>query len=302
MGNIRVDHLPAHGPVTQTIESRYEPADGEAKPPKPQGVAGDPVWSEPPPSLPLRSDWWLSALSPGWWRALRRLPAWLRIVSPAAPQPSRRFGPMYGLARLLVTPWYRILWRVRVEGGEQLPRTGPAIIAANHVSFFDSVVLIMAVRRTMSFVGKVEYLDSWKTRRLLPALGMIPVDRGDGRRAMVGLKLAAGILGAGEMFAIYPEGTRSRDGKLHAGHTGAAYLSVATGARIVPTGIVGTERIQPPGRRVPRPFRPVVVRFGTAIDPTAYAGGHRHCRRLITDDVMTAIQSLSGQDYAANPP
>ena len=302
MGNNRVDHLPAHGPVTQTIESRSEPAGGEATPPKPQGVAGDPVWSEPPPSLSLRSDWWLSALSPGRWRALRRLPAWLRIVSPAAPQPSRRFGLVYGLARLLVTPWYRILWRVRVEGGEQLPRTGPAIIAANHVSFFDSVVLIMAVRRTMSFVGKVEYLDSWKTRRLLPALGMIPVDRGDGRRAIVALKVAAGILGAGEMFAIYPEGTRSRDGKLHAGHTGAAYLSVATGARIVPTGIVGTDRIQPPGRRVPRPFRPVVVRFGTAIDPTAYAGGHRHCRRLITDDVMTAIQSLSGQDYAANPP
>ena len=175
------------------------------------------------------------------------------------------------------------------------------IIAANHVSFFDSVVLIMAMRRTLSFVGKVEYLDSWKTRRLLPSLGMIAVDRGDGRRAMVGLQIAAGILRAGKMFAIYPEGTRSRDGKLHAGHTGAAYLSMATGARIVPTGIVGTDRIQPPGTWVPRPFRPVVVRFVTAIDPTTYVGGHRHRRRLITDDVMTAIHSLSGQDYGSEP-
>ena len=299
MGNNRVDRLPAHAAVSPNVESSSEAAASEATAPKLQNVAGDRLRSKPRPSVALRSDWWLSALTPGPWRALRRLPAWLRIVAPAAPQPSRRFGPGYALARLFVTPLYRVLWRVHVEGGEQLPRNGPAIIAANHVSFFDSVVLIMAVRRTMSFVGKVEYLDSWKTRRLLPALGMIPVDRSDGRRAVVALKLAAGILGAGEMFAIYPEGTRSRDGKLHAGHTGAAYLSIATGARIVPTGIVGTDRIQPPGTRVPRPFRSVVVRFGTAIDPTAYTGGHRHCRRLITDDVMTAIQSLSGQDNAA---
>lgn len=128
---------------------------------------------------------------------------------------------------------------------------GPAILAANHVSFFDSVVLIMTVRRTLSFVGKVEYLDSWKTRRLLPAFGMIPVDRSDGRRAVASLKIAAGVLRAGRMFAIYPEGTRSADGDLHAGHTGAAYLSMATGVPIVPTGIVGTDRIQPPGHKGP---------------------------------------------------
>ena len=170
-------------------------------------------------------------------------------------QPSGRFGPGYAMARLIATPLFRLLWRVHVEGDEQLPRRGPAILAANHVSFFDSVVLVMAVRRTLSFVGKVEYLDSWKTRRLLPALGMIPVDRSDGRRAMVALKTAAGILRAGSLFAIYPEGTRSLDGDLHAGHTGAAYLSMATGAPIVPTGIVGTSRIQPPGPRVPRRAR-----------------------------------------------
>ena len=199
---------------------------------------------------------------------------------------------------MLVTPLYRVLWSVHVEGGEQLPRRGPAILAANHVSFFDSVVLVMAVRRTLSFVGKVEYLDSWKTRRLLPALGMIPVDRGDGRRAMVALKTAAGVLRAGSLFAIYPEGTRSLDGDLHAGHTGAAYLSMATGAPIVPTGIVGTSLIQPPGARVPRPFRPVTVRFGAPIDPTIYAGSRRHRRRLITDDVMSAIQHLSGQNHS----
>jgi 1-acyl-sn-glycerol-3-phosphate acyltransferase len=243
------------------------------------------------------SDWWPSAFGAGRWRVLRRALMRARIVGPAA-TPRARFGPGYALARMILTPLYRVLWSVHVEGGEHLPRRGPAILAANHVSFFDSVVLIMSARRTLSFVGKAEYLDSWKTRRLLPALGMIPVDRSDGRRALVALKIAARLLRAGKLFAIYPEGTRSLDGDLHAGHTGAAYLSMATGASIVPTGIVGTARIQPPGTRVPRPFRPVTVRFGAPIDPTTYSGSRRHRRRLITDDVMTAIQSLSGQDHS----
>jgi 1-acyl-sn-glycerol-3-phosphate acyltransferase len=212
-----------------------------------------------------------------------------------------RFGPGYAIVRLLATPLYHLLWRVRVEGGEQLPRRGAAIVAANHVAFFDSVVLIMTVRRTLSFVGKVEYLDSWKTRRLLPALGMIPVDRSHGRRALVALKVAAEVLRAGGMFAIYPEGTRSPDGDLHVGHTGAAYLSLATGVPILPAGIVGTDRVQPPGTRLPRPFRPITVRFGTPIDPAMYTGSPRRRRRLITDDVMAAIQSLSGQAQADPP-
>ena len=225
-----------------------------------------------------------------------------RIGGPTSPPLTGRFGLGYALARLIVTPLYRVLWRVHVEGGEQLPRRGPAILAANHVSFFDSVVLIMAMRRTLSFVGKAEYLDSWKTRRLLPALGMIPVDRSDGRRAMVALKIAAGLLRAGRLFAIYPEGTRSRDGDLHAGHTGAAYLSMATGVPIVPTGIVGTDHDPAAGHSSPAPVPTGHVRFGTPIDPTIYAGSRRHRRRLITDDVMTAIGSLSGQHQADLPP
>ena len=180
-----------------------------------------------------RSDWWPSALGPGSWRLVRRGLRRARIGGPTSPQLTGRFGLGYAFARLIVTPLYRVLWRVRVEGGERLPRRGPAIVAANHVSFFDSVVLIMSMRRTLSFVGKAEYLDSWKTRRVLPALGMIPVDRSDGRRALVALKIATGLLRAGKLFAIYPEGTRSRDGDLHAGHTGAAYVSMATGVPIV---------------------------------------------------------------------
>ena len=142
-------------------------------------------------------------------------------------RPSRR------LRRLLVAvgaPVCRRLFRLRVEGGENIPSVGAAIIAANHLSFFDSVVLAAAVRRPLSFVGKAEYLDSWKTRRLLPALGMIPLDRRSPRRAYGALEVAAEVLDADELFAVYPEGTRSDDGSLHEGHNGVGHLSVATGA------------------------------------------------------------------------
>jgi 1-acyl-sn-glycerol-3-phosphate acyltransferase len=197
----------------------------------------------------------------------------------------------------IASPVLRRLCRLRVEGEQHLPDAGPAIIAANHLSFFDSVALIVAVPRRLSFVGKAEYLDSWKTRRLLPALGMIPIDRGNPRRALWALDAAAAVLAADELFAIYPEGTRSHDRDLHAGHTGVGHLSITTGAPVIPAGIVGTDRIQPPGSRVPRLHRSAVVRFGSPIDPEAYRGSRRERRRWITRDVMRAIGQLSGQRY-----
>jgi 1-acyl-sn-glycerol-3-phosphate acyltransferase len=209
---------------------------------------------------------------------------------------SIRASRLAGVAKVMARPVYRALWWVRVEGLEHVPDDGPAIIAANHVSFFDSVALMMAVRRPLSFVGKAEYLDSWKTRRLLPAMGMIPVDRASGRQAMSALRIAVGVLARRGLFAIYPEGTRSRDGALAPGHTGVAHVAVASGAPIIPTGIAGTAEIQPPDTRFPRPFRRAVVRFGPPIDAGGYRGGRRTRRRLITDDVMTAIQQLSGQE------
>ena len=192
-------------------------------------------------------------------------------------------------------PIARRLFPVRVEGDEHLPATGPAIIAANHLSFFDHVALALSAGRRLSFVGKVDYLDSWKTRFVLPALGMIPVDRDNPRQALGALEQAAEVLRADELFAIYPEGTRSRDGCLHAGHTGVGHLSMATGVSVVPAGIVGTNRIQPPGARLPRPFRPAVVRFGVPIDPARHQGTRRECRRSITREVMRAIGELTGQ-------
>jgi 1-acyl-sn-glycerol-3-phosphate acyltransferase len=194
-------------------------------------------------------------------------------------------------------PVCRRAFRLQVEGEEHLPAEGAAIIAANHLSFFDSVALALAVRRPLSFVGKAEYLDRWMTRRLFPALGMIPVDRGRSRRAYGALRMAADVLDADQLFAVYPEGTRSRDGALHGGHAGVGHLSVTTGAAVIPAGIVGTDRIQPVGARVPRPFRAAVVRFGSPIEPAAYDGSRRDRRRRITHDVMSAISQLSGQVY-----
>jgi 1-acyl-sn-glycerol-3-phosphate acyltransferase len=192
-------------------------------------------------------------------------------------------------------PLCRRLFPLRVEGDEHLPGDGAAIIAANHVSFFDSVVLSLAVRRPVSFVGKAEYLDSWKTRRLFPALGMIPVDRGSPRQAYGALQVAAEVLHADELFAVYPEGTRSPDGSLRDGRNGVGHLSVTTGASVIPAGIMGTDRIQPRGARLPRPFRRATVRFGAPIDPRRYDGSRRERRRRITRDVMSAIGQLSGQ-------
>ena len=215
-------------------------------------------------------------------RSLHRLERWLR-----------RWPEAMLLA--IGGPIARRLFPVRVEGDQHLPDTGPAIIAANHLSFFDHVALVLSAGRRMRFIGKVDYLHSWKTRFVLPALGMIPVDRDNPRRALGALEQAADVLRADELFAIYPEGTRSRDGSLQAGHTGVGLLSVDTGVPIVPTGIIGTNRIQPPGARFPRPFRPALIRFGAPIDPACYRGTRRECRRRITSDVMRVIGELTGQ-------
>jgi len=213
---------------------------------------------------------------------------------------ARTEGALYRAARALLGWLGALLWPTTVEGDAHVPRPGGAIIAANHISFFDSVALVLAARRRVGFVGKAEYLDNWKTRRLFPALGMIPMERDGRRQAFRALSDAAKVIESGELFAIYPEGTRSRDGKLHPGHQGVGHLALATGAPVIPTGITGTDRVQPPGVRIPRPFRRIVVRFGAPIDPARFGGGRLDRRRQITDEVMTAIQRLSGQEFAAS--
>lgn len=212
---------------------------------------------------------------------------------------SRDHGPLQKAALTVLRPVFGTLWRIRAVGIENIPTSGPAILAPNHTSVIDSFFLPAVLPRRITYVGKAEYLDDWKTRRLFPALGMIPIDRSGGDAAARALDTAAGLLEDGELFGIYPEGTRSRDGFLHKGHTGAARLSLRTGAPIVPVGILGTRKIQPPDVAYPMPFRPVEIRFGRPIRPAASedVSDARMRLRQITDELMFEIRALTGQDY-----
>jgi 1-acyl-sn-glycerol-3-phosphate acyltransferase len=200
---------------------------------------------------------------------------------------------------MVVVPAFNFLWNIEVVGSRHVPSTGGAVIAPNHLSVIDHFMLGAALDRRITYVGKAEYLDDWKTRRLFPALGMIPLDRGGGSKAERALSAAARCLGAGELFGIYPEGTRSRDGDLHRGHTGVARLALRTGSPIVPTGLIGTDEVQPAGAPAPRPFKAVRVSFGRPIDVTRYQGrtDDRLLLRQITDEVMYEIRELSKQRY-----
>ncbi len=211
----------------------------------------------------------------------------------------REAGKLQTAARVVLTPPFRFCWRITTEGTEHIPAAGGAIIAPNHISVLDSFFVPLCVGRRMTYVGKAEYMDDWKTKWVFPAIGMIPIDRSGGDASQRALDAAAGILDAGELFGIYPEGTRARDGKLHKGHTGLARLALRTGAPIVPVGIIGTDVVQPPDARFPKPFRRVHIRFGRPISVDKYAdrASDRMILRQVTDEVMYEIRNLSGQEY-----
>jgi 1-acyl-sn-glycerol-3-phosphate acyltransferase len=202
-------------------------------------------------------------------------------------------------ARRVLAPFARRLWDIELHGFERLPETGPAILCPNHISFLDSAFLMLSVPRNISFVGKAEYMQSWKTKYLFPVLGMIPIDRAGGSRSAAALEVAAEVLRRGELFGIYPEGTRSRDGRLHKGRTGAARLALEVGVPIFPMGIVGTDRIQPPDASVPKLFRSCSISIGRPIRPERYASMQEPHRayRAMTDEVMFEIRELTGQEY-----
>jgi 1-acyl-sn-glycerol-3-phosphate acyltransferase len=203
-------------------------------------------------------------------------------------------------ARAVLRSPIRRLWPTSVNGLDTVPLEGPAILCANHLSFFDSVVMMMTLDRPVYFIGKAEYLDSWKTRRLLPAMGMIPVDRDNGAKATEALDTAAKVLRDGALLCIFPEGTRSRDGHLHRGYIGAARIAIAVGCPILPVGIAGTREIQPPGALFPRPGRTCSVSVGAPLFARDLAlNSRRSAARALTNQVMERIAELSGQRYVA---
>ncbi|MGB6058226.1 MAG: lysophospholipid acyltransferase family protein [Microthrixaceae bacterium] len=211
----------------------------------------------------------------------------------------RDAGQIYPLAKAVLVPSFRFFWEISTEGLSNIPKTGGAILAPNHISVLDSFFVPCAVPRRITYVGKAEYMDDWKTRYLFPALGMIPIDRSGGDASVRALDAAASVLESGELFGIYPEGTRARDGLLHKGHTGVARLALRTGVPIIPVGIIGSDLIQPPDMARPKVFRKVRIRFGHPISVEKYMdrAEDRMVLRQITDEVMYEIRNLSGQEY-----
>jgi 1-acyl-sn-glycerol-3-phosphate acyltransferase len=203
--------------------------------------------------------------------------------------------------RAVVAPLARLVFRPTVEGRSNVPRRGPVILAANHLSFVDSIVIPIVAPRPVAFLAKAEYFQrpgvtGWLTGTGLRAIDAIPVRRGAHRAAQDSLELALAVLAEGRAFGIHPEGSRSRDGRIYRGRTGVAWLALTSGAPVVPVAVLGTDRIQPVGARVPRLGR-ITVRFGP---PLTFAStvNNGQTRRAATDDIMAAIAVLSGQPLA----
>lgn len=205
----------------------------------------------------------------------------------------------YWILKAFLTPVLRLLYRVRVEGAEHLPASGPVLLAANHRSFCDSIFLPLVVPRRVTYIAKAEYFESWRTAWFFRALGQIPMSRGGGSASERALDAARRVLGAGGLLGIYPEGTRSPDGRLHKGHTGVARLALDCRAPVVAVGMTGTAEVQPVGEMRPRPFLSVTVRLSKPLsfehhrdrpdDPLAL--------RQVTDEIMFEVAQLSGQQY-----
>jgi 1-acyl-sn-glycerol-3-phosphate acyltransferase len=209
---------------------------------------------------------------------------------------------LYGAAKVVVAPASRLVWPQRVEGAHHVPRRGPVILAANHLALIDPLFIGVACPRQVRFIAKQELFDDTTLPKraltaLLRSFGQLAVDRRPGQSAQEAMDNSLAVLESGEVFGIFPEGTRSPDGRLYRGQTGLAWLALTSGAPVVPVALAGTERILPPGRRVPSLNR-VGVRFRAPVDLSPWKGqAHKaRPRREATDAIMAAIAGLSGQE------
>ena len=204
---------------------------------------------------------------------------------------------------VLIGPGVKAYYRPWVEGVENIPAEGGAILASNHLSFSDSVFLPLVIKRKVVFLGKAEYftgkgVKGWATRTFMEGVGTIPVHRGGGRASEAALRTGLQVLQGGDLLGIYPEGTRSPDANLYRGKTGVARLALETGVPVIPCAVIGTDIVAPPGKKFGSITRPV-VRFGKPLDFSRYEGmeNDRYILRSITDEIMYEIMRLSGQEY-----
>ena len=204
---------------------------------------------------------------------------------------------------VLIGPWLRLLFRPQVTGVEHLPQDGSAILASNHLSFSDSIFLPLVVKPHITFLAKSDYfstpgLKGWATKLFMSAAGQVPVDRSGGRASEAAINTGVRILNQGELLGIYPEGTRSPDGRLYRGKTGVARMALEAKVPVIPVAMIDTDKIQPPGRILPKIMR-VRIAIGEPLDFSRYEGmeGDRFILRSMTDEIMYELMQLSGQEY-----
>ncbi|WP_156686700.1 lysophospholipid acyltransferase family protein [Mycobacterium sp. Marseille-P9652] len=204
---------------------------------------------------------------------------------------------------ILLGPLLSLLGRPKVEGLQYVPGHGPAILASNHLAVMDSFYLPLVVRRRITFLAKLEYftgtgLKGWFKRWFFTAVGQVPIDRSNADAAQDALDTAERVLSQGKLLGMYPEGTRSPDGRLYKGKTGLARLALHTGVPVIPVAMIGTNVVNPPGSNMLR-FGRVTVRFGKPMDFSRFEGlaGNRFIERAVTDEVIYELMRLSGQEY-----
>ena len=204
---------------------------------------------------------------------------------------------------ILLGPLLSLLGRPKVEGLEHVPSSGPVILASNHLAVMDSFFLPLVVRRRITFLAKSEYftgtgLKGWFSRWFFTAVGQVPIDRSNADAAQAALNTAEHVLGQGKLLGMYPEGTRSPDGRLYKGKTGLGRLALQSGVPVIPVAMIGTNVVNPPGTTMLR-FGRVTVRFGEPMDFSRFEGlaGNRFIERAVTDEVIYELMGLSGQEY-----
>lgn len=207
------------------------------------------------------------------------------------------------LKRVLLGPILWVVYRPWAEGVEDVPAAGPAILAGNHLTVSDSLFMPLVLERRVTFLAKSDYftepgVKGWFKRVFFGGTGNVPIDRSGGKASEPALRSALKALGRGDLLGIYPEGTRSPDGRLYRGRTGVARMALEAKVPVIPVAVIGTFEMQPPGRIIPRIRRPG-VRFGKPLDFSRYEGmeADRYVLRAITDEIMYTIMELSRQEY-----
>jgi len=201
-------------------------------------------------------------------------------------------------------PWLRLIWRPYAEGMENIPEHGGAILASNHLSFSDSFFMPVLVPRRVTFLAKAEYfttggLKGRLSRAFFSGIGQVPIDRDDADSARGALTTGVRILKSGQLLGIYPEGTRSPDGRLYKGKTGVARMALEAGVPVIPVAMIDTDKTMPTGRLLPHLRPRPGIRFGKPLDFSRYEGlaGDRFVERSMTDEIMYELMQLSGQEY-----